>query len=218
MIPTPVRLAGTATLLFACHPGPSPNPTVPPKKGPSPKVRCRENIESAPLATLDQGSCPVVLIGDGTYVRLGDLAPQPTVGAVGTWPRGCEPTRCRFEIEATDVGLVVWAETSGQRSEVPGGVWIGIVADNRLGWIDLWLGAGEPEVVGGTEAGPTHALSAERCAGGVRLQVVARLPGGAHVEVPPGLGARIGDYAVGPAGDMVVTARALKDCVPVRPP
>lgn len=169
------------------------------------------------LLRLHGGACPVELrTGDGGALTLVDGTP----GQEHTWetalPAACEPgAGCRLGGAVDGAQPVLVAEIQGPQSEVPARVWLGVAVGDRVVWVDLWEGGGEPVMGDGTDLGPSHALVPYRCEGQVELRAEARLPAGRGRPVPEALAARAG--VVGDDGQVSAPGKKSGEgCTPLR--
>ncbi len=117
----------------------------------------------------------------------------------GEMPEPCESLPCTFRGVDTPGGPLVVVEVPGSGSEVPAGVWLGVVDAETLSFVDLWEDAGESIVDDGIDLGPAHALAPFDCEGTLALFAQPRVPGAAEVEAPSALRAREGAVRSGAA-------------------
>ncbi|MBV1857971.1 MAG: hypothetical protein KUG77_06125 [Nannocystaceae bacterium] len=160
-----------------------------------PGSSCGDIDPDGALATFSGSPCGWTLRpqDDGT-VELVHSIKTPTRSA-GVMPLPCETLPCSVRGLETPVGPVLVLEVRGLESEVPAGVWLGVVLGNSLRFVDLWEDAGAVVVDGGISLGPAHALAPFDCEGTLALFPEARLPGGAAVPPPVSLQRRAGALA-----------------------
>lgn len=112
--------------------------------------------------------------------------------SVGKMPPPCETLPCSVRGLETSSGPLLVLEVGGAESEVPAGVWLGVVLGEELRFMDLWGEAGDVVVENGISLGPAHALAPFDCEGNVALFAEARLPGATAVPAPASLLSREG--------------------------
>ena len=120
-------------------------------------------------------------------------------------PAPCETMPCSVRGVETPAGPMLIVEVGGAESEMPAGVWLGVVLGQQLRFIDLWDEGGELVVDDGVSLGPAHTLAPFDCEGVVALFAESRLPGAQDVPAPESLRSREG--AVADGGPDVVRAR-----------
>lgn len=128
---------------------------------------------------------------------------------VGTVPPPCEAGTCVYRGIDTPLGPVVVVEVAGVESEVPTGVWLGLVEGDQLRFVDLWEDAGDPVIDEGIALGPAHTLAPFDCEGSLALFAQPRIPGAEVMPAPSSLVAREGAVS----GDAVQRVRC--DALPV---
>lgn len=212
-----LAIVAVAVATFACgtsggSPGaPEPeSPTQPEVKAAAP---CRDISPIGALAMFDGSPCSWALRPSDAGVELVHSTVSPTTRS-GELPEPCESLPCTFRGEDTPVGPFVVVEVPASGSEVPAGVWLGVVLGETLSFVDLWDDAGDPVVDDGIDLGPSHALAPFDCEGTLALFVQPRVPGARAIEAPAALRAREG--AVGPGVDDVQRSRC--DPLPLRLP
>ncbi len=122
----------------------------------------------------------------------------------GEMPTPCETSPRAVRGAETHAGPVLVVEVGGAESEIPAGVWLGVVLGEQLRFIDLWDDAGDPVIDSGISLGPAHALAPFDCEGTVALFAEPRLPGATSVPAPASLQLREGPLA----GDGAAVTRA----------
>ncbi len=144
-------------------------------------------------ARFDGEPCAWELRDDGDDgLSLTSLAVDAPVVARGPAPATCDARVCVYEGMSTAAGPVVLVVEPSTASEMPSGVQLGVVTEDRLVFVDLWEGAGASVDRDFTAVGPAHALAPVVCDGQLGLQVVERLDGARGVQAPHSLHARAG--------------------------
>jgi hypothetical protein len=156
-----------------------------------PVVPCGEVSPIGALATFDGTPCAWTLRPSDAGVELVHSTPSPTTRN-GEMPEPCESMPCTFRGVDTPAGPFVIVEVAAADSEVPSGVWLGVVEGEALSFVDLWEDAGDSIVDDGIDLGPAHALAPFDCEGTLALFAHPRIPGARAVEAPTALRAREG--------------------------
>lgn len=147
------------------------------------------------LTTFSGSSCGWTLLpGTDAGVELVHSTKTQT-RSIGEMPPPCETLPCSVRGVETPVGPLLVVEVGGADSEVPAGVWLGVVLGERLRFIDLWDEAGDIVVDSGISLGPAHTLAPFDCEGQVAMFAEPRLPGAASVPAPASLRTREGAIA-----------------------
>ena len=193
-------LALAALTAFACgtsggSPG-TPEAESPTEAETKTSVPCGESSPLGALTTFEGTPCPWTLRPSDAGVELVHSTLSPTTRS-GEMPEPCESLPCTFRGVDTPGGPYVVVEIQGSGSEVPAGVWLGVVEGETLSFVDLWEDAGDPIVDDGIDLGPSHALAPFDCEGTLALFAQPRVPGARSVEAPATLRAREGAMSGG---------------------
>lgn len=155
---------------------------------------CEDPAEdpSRSWASFDGQPCGFELRQDDEQLVLAQRVLDAPAAPRGDPPPPCLDHACVYEGLWTEVGPLVQAVVPATDSEMPASVWLGVVSDSRLVFVNLWEGAGEPVVTDHTRVGPAHALAPFVCGDRLALLTVERLEAGRGVAPPPALRAREG--------------------------
>jgi len=160
-----------------------------------PPPPCGEVDSLGALTTFPGSPCAWTLrSGTDAEVELVHSTKTQTHSA-GEMPPPCDTLPCSVRGVETPAGPVLIVEVGGAESEVPAGVWLGIVEGEQLRFVDLWEDAGDVVVDNGISLGPAHGLAPFDCEGSVALFAEARLPGAKAVPAPISLHEREGAIA-----------------------
>jgi hypothetical protein len=156
---------------------------------------CRPPGDVEPVLSFPGSRCDWLLIRDSSGVRLRSLEADADADRAGVLPERCLEDRCVFEGAQTRLGPLVVAFERSATSEMPAGVYLGVLDDDRLRFVDLWAGAGEPVHGDATELGPAFALAPHACHDVLALFVEPRFAIAGQDEPPAELRAREGGIA-----------------------
>jgi hypothetical protein len=156
---------------------------------------CRPPGDVDPVLSFPGSPCDWLLIRDSSGLRLRSLEADAGADRVGVFPEGCLEERCVFEGAQTRLGPLVVALQRSGASEMPAGVYLGVLDDDHLRFVDLWAGAGEPVHGDATELGPAFALAPHACHDVLALFVEPRFAIAGQGEPPSELRAREGGIA-----------------------
>lgn len=165
-----------------------------------PPSPCIDVDPAGALTTFSGSPCGWTLRpGSDAAVELVHATKTQTLNT-GEMPAACETLPCSVRGVETLAGPVLVVEVGGADSEMPAGVWLGVVEGEQLRFVDLWDDAGEQVVDNGISLGPAHALAPFDCEGAVALFAEARLPGATSVPAPVSLQRREGALSGDDAG------------------
>lgn len=160
---------------------------------------CRSAAGERVLSTFAGPVCPWVLRREQQVLVLTSLDPQAQSSSRGQVPSGCEDRACGFSgYFSPGLGPLLLVEQPHPDSEMPSAVHLGYVDGVRIDFVDLWQGAGPPELDQGVELGPSHALAPFDCGGTLGLFAVPRT--NAAKALAPAFGLRSREGKLGPAG------------------
>ncbi len=156
---------------------------------------CAEVESGGALTTFSGSVCGWTLlpVGEGSVELIHFMNTQTR--SIGQMPSPCATLPCSVRGVETPAGPLLVVEQAGPESEVPVGVWLGVVLGEQLRFIDLWEEAGDLVVEDGISLGPAHALAPFDCEGVVAVFAEPRLPGAAAVPTPVSLQSREGAVA-----------------------
>lgn len=183
---------GVGTALVAC----SPPSTTQAEGKPAPRAvapdadpaACRRSPGAGAWARFSGGQCDWELRQEGEPAAgepagpeasptlvLASLALDAPPPARGPVPEPCRTRTCVYHGTLTAAGPVLVAVVPSPSSEMPSDVLLVVPHGDRLGWLSLWEGAGEPVESEFTVVGPAHALAPFVCGTALALLAVERL-------------------------------------------
>jgi len=165
-------------------------------------VPCTEIDWRRALTTFEGTPCAWVLEdGDDARVELSQ-AIETSSPRAGVMPAPCERVRCVFRGRETAVGPLIEVEVAAADSEIPSGVWLGMVEGDALSFVDLWDDAGDPIFDDGISIGPPHTLAPYDCEGTLALFAQSRVPGIETGTAPAMLQAREGPVSAASGSEL----------------
>jgi len=178
---------------------------------------CNQSTDTGVWARFAGKPCTWELREEGEGgLALHDLGVEASAPAVAEVPEPCRQSSCVYEGVLTEAGPAVLVVVRSSQSGMPSTVQLGFVAGERLVFVDLWEGAGDPVETDFTRVGPAHALAPFVCGDKLALFAVERLDAGRGVEAPESLRAREGLLdPQAPEAPAVPVARELCELLPL---